>query len=743
MRKSKQKIFLLLLVQVFSLLLITKTHAQSSTTNIEEIIENIMEANESEDFDFDTYLEIFTNYAENPINLNKANFEVLSELHILSDEQINNLLNYRESERKYITIYELQAVPSLDLNTIYNILPFVRVSGEIADFHVPMAKLIFKGKHQIFLRYSQQFPLKEGYLKDENNSSKFKGDPTKLYFRYKYNYSNKLSYGFTAEKDAYEEFFKGTNKQGFDYYSGHIFFKSNTIFTKVALGDYHLKFGQGLVSWTGFGTGKSSYTMAVKKTGSPLKAFTSVDEYRFFRGAATTIKIGKFTATPFVSIKQVDANISYSDSLDKEIETLSLQTFGLHRNDAEIEDKNQLLEIKFGAGLKYGKNDKHIGLNVIHTQFDKELKTTVKAYNTFKTIGKSFTNASLDYSYMLGTFHFFGENAISYTPKENNQLGYAFLNGVLFSADKKVDFSLVHRYFDKRYVTSITTDAFGESTTPNNEHGLYIGTEIRPVKKIKINAYADIYQFPWLRFQAQKPTIGRDFLAQINYKPNRIFEMYIRYKNETKQQNTRIDFEDDYALVSKKNKHFFTGYFEGIQFETNDLGQTIIKANETVTKDEIESVKFVTDQTLQKFRFNVRYVINKTWSFQTRAEFSIYNDQINGVKYGFMAFQDVKFKMLSVPVSFNLRLAYFDVQDWGSRIYAYENDVLYQFSVPAFNNRGIRAYLNVRYKIYKGIDFWLKVSNTHYTNISEISSGNNASIGNNLTEIKTQLRFQF
>lgn len=731
------------MVQAFSLLLVKNSYAQRSTANIEEIIENLMEANESEEYDYDTYFELFTNYAEHPINLNKTTYEQLAELRILSDDQIINILNYRDSERKFITIYELQAVPTVDLNTIYKILPFVRVSGEIEDFHVPMAKLIFKGQHQIFLRYSQQFPLKEGYLKDEDNTSRFKGDPTKLYFRYKYNYSNKLSYGITAEKDAYEEFFKGSNKQGFDFYSGHIFFKTNTIFTKVALGDYHLKLGQGLIAWTGFGTGKSSYTMSVKKTGSPLKQYTSVDEYRFFRGAATTIKIEKFTATPFFSIKQVDANISYSDTLEEEIETLSLQTFGLHRNDAEMEDKNQLLEIKFGAGLKYGKNDKHIGLNIMHTQFDKELKSSVKAYNKFKTIGKSYTNASVDYSYMLGTFHFFGENAMSYTTKENNQFGYALLNGLLFSADQKVDFSLVHRYFDKRYVTSITTDAFAESTTPNNEHGLYIGAEIRPLKRIRINAYADIYKFEWLRFQAKKPTIGRDFLAQINYKPNRIFEMYFRYKNETKQQNTRIDFENDYALVTKENEHFFTDYFEGIKFEIDDLGQTILKANETVTKDEIESVKFVTGHNLQKFRLNIRYVIDKTWSFQTRTDFSIFNDGINGVKYGFMVFQDVKFKMLSVPVSFNLRLAYFDVQDWGARIYAYENDVLYQFSVPAFNNRGIRAYLNVRYKIYKGIDFWLKVSNTHYTNISEISSGNNAVIGNNLTEIKTQLRFKF
>jgi len=731
------------LVQILFLVSVQKTNAQTNTTIIEEIIENLLQDNETEEFDFDTYLEIFTFYANHPINLNKSNFEELSELHILTQTQISSLLDYIENERKLINVYELQAVPLFDLNTIYNILPFVKITGNIEDFHVPMAKLIFKGNHQIFLRYTQQFPVKEGFLKDEASASRYLGDPSKLYFRYKYNYSNKLSYGITAEKDSYEEFFKGSNKQGFDFYSAHIFFKTNTIFKKVALGDYHLKLGQGLIMWSGFGTGKSSFSMSVKRTGSPLKPYTSVDEYRFLRGAATTIEIDNFSATPFFSIKQVDANVSYSDSLEKEIETLSLQTFGMHRNQAEIEDKNQLLEIKFGTGLQYGKKDKHIGLNVMHTQYDKALKNKIKAYNQFKNIEKSYTNASMDYAYMLGTFHFFGENALSYTPKTNNQLGYAFVNGLLFSADRKVDFSLVHRYYDPKYVTSLTASAFGESTTPNNEHGLYLGTEIRPLKYFKINAYADIYTFPWLRFQAKTPTFGRDFLVKVAYKPNRKFEGYILYKNETKQGNTSIKFEDEYAAVTNENRHFFTTNFEGIQFEEDDLGREILKANLSVSKEAISSAKFVTNKLQQRLRLNLKYTIDKTWSFQTRTEFSVFDDEINGVKYGFMAFQDVKFKMLSVPVSFNLRLAYFDVQDWGARIYAYENDVLYQFSVPAFNNRGIRAYLNLRYKIYKGIDLWVKISNTYYTNISEISSGVNAVKGNNLTELKTQLRFKF
>lgn len=711
---------------------------------IEEIIENILQKNETEDYDFDTYFEIFTYYANRPINLNKAKAEELQDLLILSDIQISNLFKYLRQEKKLISIYELQAIPSFDLNTINSILPFVKVTGEIEDFHVPLGELLIKGQHQIFLRYAQQFPNKEGFKKDEDGVSKFKGDPTKLYFRYKYNYSKSLSYGITAEKDAGEEFFSGINKGGFDFYSGHVFFRTNTVFKKVALGDYQLKLGQGLLAWTGFGTGKSSYTMNVKKTGSTIKPYTSVDEYRFYRGAATEIVVKDLRITPFVSIKQVDANVSFSDTLEREIETLSLQTFGLHRSVSEIEDKNQILEMKFGSAFKYGKNDRNIALNIVHTQYDKEVKSNVRAYNKFRTIGKSFTNASVDYNFLLKTFHFFGENALSFTQNEDNKFGYGLLNGVLFSAAKQVDISLVHRYYDKKFVTSITTDAFAESTTPNNEHGLYLGAEIRPLKYIRINAYADVYQFPWLRFQTSIPSLGTDFLAQITYRPSKTFETYFRYKNERKLQNTKIDFEDDLVLVRKKNRHYFTDYFgEDLVFSANDLGQEVLKANHSVQKDVLEKAKFLTYHHLQTFRANVKFKASKSWSFQSRADFSIYNDEINGVQYGFMVFQDVAFKALSFPVSFNFRLAYFDVQDYGARIYTYENDVLYQFSVPAFNNRGFRTYLNLRYRIIKGIDFWLKVSNTHYTNISTISTGPNAVLGRNLAELKAQLRFKF
>lgn len=721
----------------------TISYAQEiNTQEIEELIENLIANQESESYDFDTYLETFTYYAENPIVLNtKTSVEDLQALRILSDQQIRSFFKYIAQEKKLVSIYELQAIPYFDLNTIYNILPFVKVKGEIEDFHIPLKKLLFKGTHQLFLRYAQRFPLAKGFTQ-ENNA--FVGDPTRLYFRYRYNFSNKISYGITGEKDAGEAFFKENNKAGFDFYSGHLFFKTNTIFKTVALGDYHLKLGQGLLAWTGFGTGKSAYTINVKKTGNEIKPYTSVDEYRFFRGVATQMQIKKWKITPFVSVKAVDANIAYADTLENEIESIGLQTAGLHRSPSEVANKHQVVEMNFGTAVKYGKYDKKIGLNIMHTQFSKTLQQKQKAYNQFKGKGKGFTNASMDYNYLIGTFHFFGENALSYTQKDQHKWGYAFLNGVLFSASKTVDFALVHRYYDKKFVSSLTADAFAEATTPNNENGIYIGTAIRPMKKIKINAYADIYQFNWLRYLVNKPTYGIDFLTQISYRKSRSFEMYLRYKNERKEQQAGLKLNNDALLVTAKNKSFLMNYFgESLQFEQDDLGREILKANKSVTPQAIQNARIFSWHNKQQLRFNARYVLHKKWTFQSRVDFNIFEDEIHPTLYGFMVFQDVGFKALSFPLSFNYRLAYFDVQGWNARIYAYENDVLYQFSIPAFNNRGLRMYLNLRYRIIRGIDVWLRLAHTYYTNIATISSGTNEVPSNHLTELKIQLRFKF
>ena len=82
---------------------------------------------------------------------------------------------------------------------------------------------------------------------------------------------------------------------------------------------------------------------------------------------------------------------------------------------------------------------------------------------------------------------------------------------------------------------------------------------------------------------------------------------------------------------------------------------------------------------------------------------------------GASVYQDVQYSFSAVPLTLQVRLQGFDARHWNNRIYNYENDVLYGFSVPAVYGQGIRAYLNLRWQIIKQLGMYLRVSETVYS----------------------------
>jgi len=93
--------------------------------------------------------------------------------------------------------------------------------------------------------------------------------------------------------------------------------------------------------------------------------------------------------------------------------------------------------------------------------------------------------------------------------------------------------------------------------------------------------------------------------------------------------------------------------------------------------------------------------------------------------------------------SFNLRYAIFNTQDFDSRIYAYENDILYYYFIPAYYYKGSRMYFNVRYQFKKWLDIWFKIGQWMYDNRPTVGSGNDEIQGNTKTDFRLQVRFSF
>jgi len=159
-------------------------------------------------------------YRRRPLNLNKATEQELLEMLLLNPIQVGQLLDYRERMGSLMSIYELQVIPGMDLESVRRLAPYVRVGGDLDDIKIPVTRMIAEGDRELYLRWQRRLETARGYeIGPDEGRQYYLGSPDRLYVRFRQRYSNKMSFGITAEKDPGEAFFAENNKsRGFDYY---------------------------------------------------------------------------------------------------------------------------------------------------------------------------------------------------------------------------------------------------------------------------------------------------------------------------------------------------------------------------------------------------------------------------------------------------------------------------------------------------------------------------------------------
>ena len=672
---------------IIDLSLFTALGQESPVSTLEQQLENLTDIDQAETED-DSYHQQWERFRRNPLNLNTADENDLRELKILSGLQIANLISYRKLVGKFISIYELQAVPSWDTQIIKKLLPFITV-GEAIDL-TDFFKTRFKvGEHNLSFRFSEVLEKSAGFEKT-STGTKYLGTPPKLFLRYRYQHKNLLQYGIVGDKDAGEQFFKGAQKYGFDFYSFHFFARKVGSIQALALGDFTVNMGQGLIQWQSLAFRKSVDILAIKRQSPILRPYNSAGEFSFHRGAGITFQKGKFEATGFISYRKLSANF-VADTVSNEEYITSFLNSGYHRTESEIEGRHKLGQLALGGNIKYRASNWHIGLNAINFNFSSPVEKRQEPYNLYAISGKNWGNYSIDYSYTHRNLHFFGEAAV------DKNFSKAFLNGLLISVDPRVDISFLHRKIDPQYQSN-NGNAFTENTYPTNENGFYSGISIRPASAWRFDAYIDVYKFPWLKYLVDAPSEGKDFLAQITYSPNRQLEVYTRYRSESKEGN-------------QPDNNLATNYLVSLP--------------------------------RQNWRTQISVKINQSFAVRSRTELLWYDKNGKNEERGFLTFFDVIYKPVLKNYSANIRLQYFETDDYDSRIYAYENDVLFYYSIPAFYDKGYRYYLNVNYDLSSSISFWLKWSQTIYQDVESIGSGLDEIPGSKKSEIRMMMRIVF
>jgi hypothetical protein len=663
--------------------------------NQEDLIESFLqEQDEDTDFDYNDLFEELEYLRRKPFDLNRITPSDLELFPFLSAIQKNALLQYIEQFGPLLSIYELQAVPHFYLTNIQQLLPFVTVSQSAIEPLPGQWKT--EGGHQLIMRWSQTLEEKKGFMEDENGESRYLGDPKNLYLRYRFAYSNRLSFGFTAEKDEGETFFKGSNKQGFDFYSAHFFLSNPSSRLKtLALGDYSVSMGQGLILFNGFSARKGPQTTLIKRLGKPLRRYGSVNEFDFFRGAAATYSLHeKLDLTAFFSSKKRDANLDEPDEIiDDEPAAdfvTSLQITGKHRTETEIADENAIRQNAIGGILKWKERNWEVAFNTLYNSLDKPLNRSALLYNQFYFNGNNLLNTSLDYSATWRNFHFFGETAMS----DNGAISTS--NGLLASLDQKMDVSILYRHFPNDY-QALNAQPFAETIGARNETGLYLGVEIRPLKEWTVNAYFDQWEHPWLRFRTDAPGQGQEWLIRVTLRKKRKMEAHVQLKSESKPEN--VDDE--------------SGRFDEIFQRQNFQG---------------------------RFHLSYRLAKNLEWRTRVYGGFTkIKEEKLSGTAL----FQDIKYTAVKSGFSVSARYVIFDTDDYAVRFYAYENDVLNSFTVPAYYDRGSRFYVLMGLRFRGGIKLEGRIGRTTYTNRGTIGSGQDEIIGPSKTDVKVQVRWNF
>ena len=666
--------------------------------SLEEIIEEIA-ANAEEDLDLSVIIDDLYFLWEYPLDINQASREDLSRLYLLNDFQIDRLLAYVRRYPPVLSVFELIYIEGFSSDLVRKISPFLSIGEKPPAAKLSLNKSLKYGRHQIYLRTQQVLEEQKGFSSISDSAlaaspnSRYLGSRQKIYSRYLFSSGNRIFWGITAEKDAGEEFFRASNKSGFDYYSAHVYIRELGKIKRLALGDFHVRFGQGLVLWPGFSTGKSADVLNIKKNPRGLIRYASTDENLFMRGAGTTISVAeKFDVTLFFSFKQIDASVSGIDSATNRItEVSSLQNTGLHGTPSQVKNKNVLGEYIAGSNVTWKGNHFNSGFTAIYYRYSAPLIPAERIYNQFDFRGQENYNISADFQTSLNNIQLFGEIALSQSG------GSALLAGLLANAGPRVTLASAFRRYTRDY-QAYFSNAFGENTRNNNETGAYTGIVLLPLPRWKVSAFMDIFSFPWLKFGAYTPSQGYDYLVQADFSPSRNTSMYFRVKQKNKPLNALIE--------------------EPFVRQTEEIRNT-------------------------NFRYQINYRVLPTLELRNRIEFVSYQRESQASENGFLIYQDVIYRPENIPISLSFRYAMFETDSYNARMYAYENDVLYAFSVPAYYDQGTRTYLNISYSLKKGIDLWLRIAQTWLPDREIIGSGLNEIKGNTRTEAKVQARMTF
>jgi len=342
-----------------------------------------------------------------------------------------------------------------------------------------------------------------------------------------------------------------------------------------------------------------------------------------------------------------------------------------------------------GFNGTYRFNNGYLGATLLHTRFDAILMRRPRLYNKFEFTGNENTLAGANFTYTWQNFNFFGEVARS------SSGGKGLTGGWVAALSRQIEWAVHFRHYDKNF-HSFYSNALAEGSRNINEQGIYMGLKYSPTKSLTFSGFYDRFKFPWLRYLVDAPSNGYDYLLRASYQISKKALVYAQYHAEHKGKN--------------------------------------LPDNTTPTDIVVNTLR-------ENMMGNLDYSVSRVFRLRTRVQINSFQYEGRAKSVGYALMQDFEGSIKKLQL--NGRLAYFATADYDSRIYAFENTVLYAVSFPAYYGKGTRVYLTARYVLSQHLDLWIRYARTQLNNQTSIGSGNDAIAGNHKSDVNMQIRYRF
>ena len=628
------------------------------------------------------------------INLNNTTPEEISQIPFLSERQAANLASYLKTYGTVFTVYELQAIEGFDSAVIQNILPYISIGTEPDKHPLRIKNLLKYGRNQFVMRYEQVLQKQAGYhvndsIREANPNAGYLGSPVKLFFRYTYTYYDRLSIGISGDKDAGEQFFQGNQKYGMDFYSGYINLRNTGFLKQLTVGTFTVGFGQGLTLGSGISSGAIPGTGNLRRIAGGIRPSQSVNEGNYLRGIAAVLKLGKFNVSLFYSDHRRDANVLTEDTSSGNATSFSsFGSTGYHRLPKELADKNKIRERVFGGNLAFRNSFMILGFTCFSSHWSAALEPDEHPYNLYSFRGKVNLNLGIDFLFLIRNCYLFGE----FSRSRNG--GLAFISGIQAHPDPRLAFAVSYRHYGKEY-QNLFSNAYSQNSSNSNEEGIFLTFDAAILPKFNLTGYADLFRFPWLKYRVDGSSNGCEYQLQADYSSGKPVSMYIRFRHKEKAINHAGEHRPVNTLIMVKSN--------SLRYQANWQ---------------------VTNSLLLKSRFE--WLRNRTES--------------EAVCNGYLFSQDFTYRPVSRHFSICFLYALFDTDSYDERIYAYENDVLFGYSVPSYYGKGIRWMILAEWSPKRWIELSARYGQTYYSDRNVIGTGLDQINGNTKSEAEIQVR---